>query len=68
MLKMVKDDIQRAISLSCTKMKDGSPFNTKFYTLEQYGHSAALLPKQLTVGSNERFRGRSERDYDGNPF
>lgn len=65
MLKMVKDDIQHAISLSCTKMKDGEPFKTQFYTLEQYGHSAALLPKSLT-GGDGKFRGR--KDYDNNPF
>lgn len=69
MLKMVKDDIQRAISLSCTKMKDGEPFKTQFYTLEQYGHSAALLPKALVGGGNDKFRGRNNWDEDKeNPF
>jgi RecA-family ATPase len=69
MIKMTKDDIQHVISLACTKMKDGEPFKTQFFTLEQYGHSAALLPKQLMSGGTERFRGSSESyKPHGNPF
>jgi hypothetical protein len=67
MLKMVKDDIQHVITVTCTKMKDGEPFKPMHYSLEQYGHSAALVPKAI-VNSGERFRGRSERSFDGNPF
>lgn len=68
MLKMVKDDIQHVITVSCTKMKDGEPFKPMHYNLEQYGHSAALLPKAIVSGG-EKFRGRSDWDEDkGNPF
>jgi RecA-family ATPase len=67
MIKMTKDDIQHVITLTCYKMKDGEPFKQQFYSLEQYGHSAALLPKQLMTGG-ERFRGSSERSAGGNPF
>lgn len=67
MLKMVKDDIQHVISVSCTKMKDGEPFKPMLYTLQSYGHSAALLAKATTHGT-ERFRGRNERGFDDNPF
>lgn len=64
MLKMVKDDIQRAISLTCTKMKDGEAFKPLYYTLEQYGHSAALLPKTL---GTETGKFRSNK-HEGSPF
>lgn len=67
MLKMVKDDNQHVITVSCTKMKDGEPFKPMFYTLEAYGHSAALLGKAVTHGT-DRFRGSNERGYSGNPF
>lgn len=68
MIKMTKDDVQHVITLTCTKMKDGEPFKQQYYTLEQYGHSVALLPKQLVAGG-EKFRGRSARYEDlGNPF
>jgi RecA-family ATPase len=67
MLKMTKDDIQHVITLTCTKMKDGEPFKPQFFTLEQYGHSAALLPKAIAAGG-ERFRGSSQYEKSGNPF
>lgn len=67
MLKMVKDDIQHVITLSCTKMKDGEPFKPMHYNLEQYGHSAALLPKTMVSGG-EKFRGRNHYEDKGNPF
>lgn len=68
MLKMVKDDIQHVITVSCTKMKDGEPFKPMHYNLEQYGHSAALLPKATVGSGTEKFRGRSHYEDDGNPF
>jgi RecA-family ATPase len=67
MLRMTKDDIQHVITVTCTKMKDGEPFKPLMYSLESYGHSAALLPKATTYGT-EKFRGRSEGGYSGNPF
>lgn len=66
MLKMVKDDIQHAITLSCTKMKDGEPFKPICYSLEQYGHSAALVPKDIMSG--DKFRGRNSYESDKSPF
>jgi hypothetical protein len=67
MIKMVKDDIQHVITVSCTKMKDGEPFKSMYYSLERYGHSAALLPKAV-ADSGEKFRGRSQYSNDRNPF
>jgi hypothetical protein len=66
MLKMVKDDIQHSISVTCTKMKDGEPFKPMHYTLESYGHSAALLGK--TVDSTSKFRSRTQYNNEENPF
>lgn len=73
MIKMVKDDIQHVISVSCTKMKDGEPFKPIHFSLESFGHSAALRRKETAATSGERFRGRSEynNSYDrskDNPF
>lgn len=69
MIKVIKDDIQHVINVSCTKMKDSEPFKSLLYTLQQYGHSAALVAKEATAGG-EKFRGRSGRwnDDDRNPF
>lgn len=61
MIKMVKDDIQHVIAVSCTKMKDGEPFKPIHFNLEGFGHSAALRRKETPATSGERFRGRSEQ-------
>lgn len=68
MIKMVKDDIQHFISVSCTKMKDGEPFKPIHFNLEAFGHSAALRRKETPATSGERFRGRSEYRDARNPF
>lgn len=48
MIRMNKDTNQNVITISNTKMKDSEPFKPVHFDLKPYGHSAALVSRQVS--------------------